>query len=210
MKKYIKLISAVLLSAFILTAASGCKKEEPELPSAKLEEQQMKEIGELAALECYFHNVAKYFEKDASGILFWEKDKHFWVEYSGIVKLGIDVTELRFSIDGNRVTVTMPRAKVLSCKVDEATLNEDSFIIAEGSAKVTAEDQIEAFNEAQSIMVERASSDKELLGYAEQRVRELIGDYIENIGSLINVKYEVTWNYAEASSNTDETSGNKT
>ncbi len=51
--------------------------------------------------------------------MFWYKDKKFWIEYGGIVKLGIDVSLVKIDIQDINVTITLPQAKVLSCKVDE-------------------------------------------------------------------------------------------
>ncbi|MEI3228995.1 MAG: DUF4230 domain-containing protein [Lachnospiraceae bacterium] len=50
---------------------------------------QMKAICELATMKCYYHNVAKYTREDAAGILWWKKDRRFWIEYDGIVTMGM-------------------------------------------------------------------------------------------------------------------------
>lgn len=47
------------------------------------------EICELATLRCYYHDVAE-FEKQSNG-LFNYGYKKFWIEYDGIVDVGIDV-----------------------------------------------------------------------------------------------------------------------
>ena len=77
---------ALLLAAMILLPFSACgKTEKEERINMEPQVSQMKAICELAVMDCYYHNVAKFTEKDAEGALFWKKDKHFWVEYSGIV-----------------------------------------------------------------------------------------------------------------------------
>jgi len=40
----------------------------------------MKTIANLAVMDVYYHNVAKFKEEDVKGVLLWKKDKHFWVE----------------------------------------------------------------------------------------------------------------------------------
>lgn len=79
-----------------------------------------------------------------------EKDRKFWVEYSGVVTIGIDTSLVTMEIDGDIVTITIPPAKVFGCKVDKETLTKDSFIVAQDSAAVEAEHQTEAFKDAQA------------------------------------------------------------
>lgn len=62
---------------------------------------EMRAICELSTMDCYYHNVAKYFEKDAQRG-FWgigKKDKHFWVEYSGVVRMGIDASLVNIEVE---------------------------------------------------------------------------------------------------------------
>ena len=111
---------------------------------------QMKAICELAVMDCYYHNVAKFREENAEGVLFWQKDKHFWIEYSGVVSLGIDVSQVTVEVDDTLVTITIPEAEVLRCQVDSDKLSEDSYIVAKNSAKISAEDEVAAFAQAQA------------------------------------------------------------
>lgn len=183
----------VLLALICLLAIPGCgtnhKVEKEVLP----ELSQMQAICELATMKCYYHNVAKYYEEDASGILWWEKDRNFWVEYAGIVTVGIDTSKVKLKVTGNKVTITMPKARVLDCKVDEATLTADSFIVASDSADVKAEHQTAALAEAQANMEQAASLDNELLANAEQRAQKLLSDYVKNIGDSFGKEYVIEW-----------------
>ena len=95
------------------------------------------------------------------------------------------------------MTITIPKAKILGCRVDESTLNESSFVIAKDSAKVTAEDQTAAFKEAQGKMEEAASQDRTLLKSARQRAQKLLEDYVKNIGESIGVEYTIKWIYLD-------------
>ena len=129
--------------------------------------------------------------------MWWKKDRKFWIEYSGIVTIGIDATLVNVEVEGETVTITIPPAKVLGCKVNEETLSEDSFIVANDSAKVEAEHQTKAFQEAQSKMQEEASNDTALLANAQQRAQKLLEDYVNNIGDRIGKTYEINWIYLE-------------
>lgn len=196
-----------LLTAVMLLLCMGCGKSSDDIKSslkAEPESSQMKMICELATMECYYHNVAKYLEEDASGWWIWSKDKEFWIEYSGVVSIGIDTSNLKIELDGEKVTITMPEAKVLGSKVDETTLTEESFYIAEKSASIEAEDQTAAFKEAQANMEKKASEDTALLGAAQQRAEQLLTDYINNLGNAMGKTYTIQWNYLEKSAKDSE------
>lgn len=191
-KKHIVLF-LIFTILFTSTSCSKLMKEKSIHVEPKI--SQMKAICELAVMDCYYHTVAKYTEEDAEGILWWKKDKHFWIEYSGIVKLGVDVSLVSIDVNDTQITVTLPEAKVLGCKVDSASLTAASFIVDKNSADIEADDEVKAFNEAQSRLEETASSDKALLAGAQQRAQALLEDYITNIGNAVGKQYFIKWSY---------------
>lgn len=188
-----KIVSMVLAAVMCLTCISCGQKEQKTVEEPKV--SQVKAICELAVMDCYYHNVAKYFEEDASGIWLWKKDKKFWIEYSGVVRIGIDASQVQMEVKDKQVEITMPKARVMNCTVDAATLNTDSFIVASDSAKVEAEDQTKAFREAQKNMEEEASGDSALLAAAQQRAQNLLEEYVKNVGSVTGTEYTITWKY---------------
>lgn len=188
-----KIVSMVLAAVMCLTCISCGQKEQKMVEEPKV--SQVKAICELAVMDCYYHNVAKYFEEDASGIWLWKKDKKFWIEYSGVVRIGIDASQVQMEVKDKQVEITMPKAKVMNCTVDAATLNTDSFIVASDSAKVEAEDQTKAFREAQKNMEEEASGDSALLAAAQQRAQNLLEEYVKNVGNVTGTEYTITWKY---------------
>ena len=190
-----KLVCLFIIFTMCITTAS-CSKDNT-LKEIEPQASQMKSICELATMRCYYHNVAKYTEENASGMWFWEKDRKFWVEYAGIVNIGIDTSKVKMEVKKDNVNITIPQAQVLDCKVDNATLTEDSFIVAKNSAKVEAEHQTAAFKEAQSKMQEAASNDTALLSNAQQRAQKLLEDYVNNIGNCIGKKYKINWTFED-------------
>ena len=80
-----KLLSSFLVLSLLFTFA-GCNskpKEEPKIVEKTIEVKEMREIAELATVDCYFHNVAKS-DRDLNPAWyqFWEKkNMRFWVEY---------------------------------------------------------------------------------------------------------------------------------
>ncbi len=193
-----KKLSVLMLMAVMMICSSCGKKEEESKKTPKPEIAQVKSICELATMDCYYHNVAKYYEEDADGILLWKKDKHFWIEYEGVVTLGIEASLVTIEVDyENVVTITMPMAEVLNCKVDETTFSEDSFIIADDSADITAEDQTQAFKIAQYNMRTTAENDTALLASAQERAQKLLTDYVNNMGDAFGVEYDIKWVYLD-------------
>ena len=190
-----KLVCLFIIFTMCITTAS-CSKDNT-LKEIEPQASQMKSICELATMKCYYHNVAKYTEENASGMWFWEKDRKFWVEYAGIVNIGIDTSKVKMEVKKDNVNITIPQAQVLDCKVDNATLTESSFIVAKNSAKVEAEHQTAAFKEAQAKIKEAASNDTALLSNAQQRAQKLLEDYVNNIGNCIGKKYKINWTFED-------------
>ncbi len=208
MKKYV--ISIVFaLSCFFLSSCGTMHAGEDTEESLETEAfsdtepqlSQMKTICDLAVMDCYYHNVAKYYEEDASGVLLWKKDKHFWVEYTGKVTIGIDASLLSMSLEGDQITISLPEAKILRSSVDQESLNESSYIVDEKSAKIKAEDEVRAFSEAEQNMQDAAYADKTLMEEARQRVKTLLEDYINNLGNAIGKTYSINWIYVDADGN---------
>ena len=188
-----KRLTAMLLCALTLLACAACGGEEAAPPEIEPQVSRMRSICELAVMECYYHNVAKYKEEDAESFLFWSRDKHFWIEYSGVVELGVDASLVSMELQEDTVTITLPEAKVLSCTVDSSSLTEDSFIVDKASAKITAEDETAAFAQAQAQMEAAAAEDRVLLTSARERAQTLLEAYVRNIGQAVGREYTVRW-----------------
>lgn len=194
-----KKIVALLMTIFMAVTMVACGNNQVELEPEEPEVAQMKAICELAVMDCYYHNVAKFKHEDADGVLWWKKDKHFWIEYSGVVKLGIDVSLVEIEVNDTTVYITLPEAKILGCKVDENKIDKDSYIVAKKSADIEAADEIEAIKAAQAEMERQASSDTVLLANAQQRAQSLLEEYIKNIGVATGKEYTIKWEYAKFS-----------
>lgn len=187
----------ILISAVLTLSLAACSDTEPAPVDMEPKTSQMKAICELAVMDCYYHNVAKYELKDAEGFLWWTKDKNFWIEYSGVVTIGIDVSRVTVEVDGTKVTISIPAAEVLRYTVDSSSLTEDSYIVAKDSAAIEAEDEIAAFSVAQADLEATASQDTALLASAQQQAQQLLEDYINNIGKATGKSYTIEWIYLD-------------
>ena len=190
-----KKIISILCVGMLLLSLNGCKSMEKEEKSAQINLQQMQEICQLATLECYYHNVAK--SDTSKRVLWWNTNKKLWIEYTGIVKMGIDVSKVSMEVeDDDTVVITLPNAQILGCKVDEDSLTEDSYYIEKqglGAGDITADIQTNAFQEAQKNMREGAENDTTQLFHARQRAKSLLESYVKNIGNVIGKDYKIEW-----------------
>lgn len=70
-----KRLAALLLTFSIILICTSCGNSSKENTLAEIEPQlsQVQSICELAVMDCYYHNVAKFLEEDASGFLWWKR-----------------------------------------------------------------------------------------------------------------------------------------
>ena len=195
MKKTIEVLAIVAMLG--LFCSCGAEENVADTTQMQPELSQMKAISELATMECYYHNVAEYYKKDATGYFLWKKDKNFWISYDGIVTLGIDTSGLGLEVKGENVKITIPEAKVLSSKPDPDSITDDSYYYDKKSAKASADDQTEAYKQAEEEMEKAAASDSALLAQAQQRVQFLLEDYVKNMGEVLGKEYMITWDIKE-------------
>ncbi len=154
-------------------------------------------ICELSTLRCYYHNVAEL-KKDPDGLFQygWFKYgyKKLWMEYTGIIEVGIDVDQVEVNEpdENNVVYVYVPDAKITNVSADENSMSEP---ISESGkfTEITSEDQNNAFTQAQSEMQKKAEDDASILNRAKSNAKKLIEQYIINVGDQIGEKYTVKW-----------------
>lgn len=189
----------VLLAVLVCLLCTACGTEKKE-PEQELELNKMQAICEMTTMKCTYHNVAKYFQEDAAGVWIFKKDKNFWIEYDGVVELGIDASKLSYEIEDDVVTITLPETKVLNCYVDSESLGDKNIIKAGDSAKIKAEDTAVAFEEAQSKMQEKAEQDEKLLSMAQDEAKLLLSNYVKSVGKAAGKNYTIEWKEAKTSS----------
>ena len=117
-----KSVSLLLVLTFLLGMLTGCTgiKLQPD-------EAEIKSICELSTLECRYHQVAESTKDPEKGVgHLLDQEAKCWIEYDSIVTMGVDATKLSMTIDGDTVTVTIPKAKILRIDVDT-----DSYVNAE-------------------------------------------------------------------------------
>lgn len=194
---HLTFVLAMLVCFMSGCSSSGATSSGNQAPNIT----QIRSICELATLECYYHNVAKSVKYKQEGIThLGEKDRAFWIEYTGTVKLGIDMSRVSMDMDDNKVTITIPEAEVLEVSVDDSSYNEDSYIMSQdgwNKNKITAEDATEAIKAAKENMKQTAMENSSLLLNAQERAKKLIENYLVRIGDAVGVKYDIDWKYLD-------------
>lgn len=188
--KNTKFTCVILITLLSINCLFGCgsQKQKPDFSS-------IKSVCELSTLKCYYHNVATY-EKNAHGLLkvFGSGYKKIWIEYSGIVNLGIDINKVDISEPdtNNVITIKIPDAEVQSTSLDKSTLSEpltDKGVFT----KITTEEKTEVLSSAQQNMKETAQKDTSLLAQAKEHAKLILQGYINNLGEEFNDEYTIKW-----------------
>lgn len=172
-----------------------------------LDHATVSSICELATLRNYYHNVARYEEelsegvKKATDILLWPFEqfikpgyKQLWIEYSGIVEMGIDVNSVDIRQDNKYgvFDIYIPDAKVLNVYADDDSFSKP---ITETGwfASITTKDRVKTYSMAQSAMRKEAENDQALLERAKHNAKTLLEQYIVNMGKEMGVNYTIQW-----------------
>lgn len=186
----------VILIVLLLLVITGCGKKNLDVkPSLS----QVRNISDLATVKAYYHNVAKVEKKKGQGLThLFEVDRKYWIEYTGVVKIGIKMSSITIDEKDNVVTINMPRAEILShhCENyndDSIYKNEDGF----NENKIEDSEINEAIKKADEEMLEKVKNNQSLFNRAEDGAEKLIQNYIEQVGKISGKKYEVKFVYGE-------------
>ena len=191
-----KILLTFGLLFFVVTIALGVfiiGYEKPEKDSKrKADFSGITKICELATLRCFYHNTTEL-RQDATG-LFNYGYKKLWMEYTGIIEVGIDADQVKVEKpdENNVVKVSVPEAKILNVTADTASMSQpitDTGIFT----KITTEDQDEAFSQAQEDMEQEAKENQSILARGQDNAKKLIEEYIVNVGRQIGETYTVEW-----------------
>lgn len=199
-----KNMKIIRLSLFVLilsvTFLSGCSKKDNTAATKQENVPQLdaiKNICQLATLECRYHNVAKSKKTAGEGLVhLGEKERIFWIEYTGVAEISFDLNELKMKTNGTNIKITLPEPTITT-QVDPDSWTPGSYVISDDhwiqKNPITADDQTQAINEAQLAMEENLRNNSSLLTTASQQAKELITNYIDQIGEATGTAYTVSW-----------------
>lgn len=154
-------------------------------------------ICELATLRCYYHDVAEYV-KTPDGLFKYGFGqygyKKMYIEYNGIVEIGIKVGEVKVGEPDKNgiVKIYVPQAEILNVDADKKSMS-DPIIETGILTTITTEEKASAFSDAQATMRANTEADASIMNQAHNNAKELLKQYIVNAGKQIGVKYTVEW-----------------
>lgn len=194
-KKKIRILKVNIIIFCILAIIAIVIFKFPDSKKEAVEEVNFSDVSkicELATLRCYYHDVAE-FQKDSTG-LFSYGAKKMWMEYNGVVSVGVDVEQVKVETptDDGVVKIYVPQAIILDINADKTTISdpiEETGILT----KITADEKAQAFSAAQATMRENAESDTKLLNQAHNNAKELLKQYVLTVGKQIGQNYTVQW-----------------
>ena len=178
----IVLFLALMAGSFIMGAVLTHQESEPVI-TADLLGQQLRDIQELSTVEYHYTNMGRFEnQKDFYGWKVPFTTKSFIVAYDGVIKAGVDLSEMKIEVSGKTITVTMPEAKVLSHEMDEESLEvyDETHNIFN---PIEIEDYTQ-FTADQKESIEARALDNGLLTSAAQRAENTVRGLIEALPGM--------------------------
>lgn len=196
MKKIWKIV--VIVIAFL--CITGCNKNNEKLIAENLEKIDL--TGDLVTYEAYYHNVVEYEQEKGTGIThILEKDRKLFIEYTGTIKLGIDMSKVEVKVKGKEIDVYIPKAKIIGePNIDKDTFKKENFIQSKegiNKNKITADDSEAAFRKAQENIKKEAMENDKILALAQKRAKVILENNIKAVINLNSSQYEINWEYGQ-------------
>lgn len=192
-----KIIFLIMIALTI--CLTGCSKGKIEDLAENVKKIQL--TGNLVTYQAYYHNVIEYDKKAGSGIShLFEKDRRLFAEYTGTIKLGIDMSKVKIEVKGKEINVFIPTASVIGePNVDKDDFKTENFIEDDdgfiNKNPLTLDDSIAAFEKAQKNIKDDASNNKDLLSIAQKRAKVILEENIRQLSGLSDKEYNINWEY---------------
>lgn len=152
---------------------------------------RIQNICDLATLECRFHNVG--ISKEDAGLFNWGS-KEIWIEYDGTITAGIraDKVIIEDPTTNGVVRIHLPPVEILSEDVDQSTIE---LLVDDGTwfASVSGSDQIKVMEKSQKEMRKEAQTYTHIYDQARNNAKNILEQYVINVGKLTGNTYTVEW-----------------
>lgn len=154
---------------------------------------ELRTMGELTTVEYLYTDAGKFTDlKQIKGIDIPLTTKSFLIKWNGVIKAGLDVTEITIYTEENAKTIVVqiPQAEILSHEIDNdslETLDEHNNIFN----KITVDDVNSFIGESKKFMEQRAI-EHGLLEKAMENSETLIMKFLESNNDIYdNYKIEI-------------------
>lgn len=106
-----------------VSAGKRTTEEAPPVITGRVLEDRLQAVQKLVSTEYYYTKMGSYEDrKDFHGWNIPFTTKRFIVSYDGIIRAGVDLSQVAVEVGENRVTVTLPQAAVLSHDISEESV----------------------------------------------------------------------------------------
>ena len=189
----------IVIIILLMFTTTSCKKETFDLEKSV---SNISLFGNLVTNKVYYHNVAEFDGSDSNFFLrLFGINKKVWIEYTGLTDLSIELSDVKPTVNGNKIHVFIPKTKIGKCYVQNENVNDIIFYTSDGNifnlGNVSTKEGAEALSEAQKLMCDAVKSDKELLRKAQKRAESLIKDKIKAFTNGSDSSYTVEWEYED-------------
>lgn len=181
---FIFIIAVIVgVSVFAIVSFKSSKKKVKTISESTL--QDALEISELSTVEYTYNAVTRAYDEDGETLM-------YSVAYDGIVKAGIDFSQIDLDIDEEKkiIRITVPDVEIIDYVVDEGSLE----YIFEKDKYNTATVSQAAYKICKADLENKASRESELLSLAQENaistVSGLVEPWIEQIDNTYKIIVE--------------------
>lgn len=157
--------------------AAGDKKADM---SAVVIQNQIIAMSELGTMNYSYTELGKYETKsDFYGVTIPFTTNSFILTYEGTIKAGVDMSEAKVAVKDKNVTITLPKAKILSHEIDENSIeiyDEKTSIFNPFTVKDYTE-----FYADQKEKVEKKALEKGLLTEAQEQAETVLSGMLSEL-----------------------------
>ena len=191
------LVVAVLLVVIIAAIASRSDMVQPE-PSITAEtlREQLEYVKDLVTVEYYYTDAEKQElpgKKLFNAIPMPFTKKTLIISYDGVIKYGVDVSQVGLSVNGiaKTVTVEIPKAKIISHEIPE----EGFHVLYESSGpfnKISIDD-VTRFRMVQKDKMENKAEEKDMPRKAQEQSGDAIFALLKAVPGMEEYTLEVEY-----------------
>lgn len=186
------ILLVVLAAVFFLGAHMGKQESSPTaeinadpIITSDLLGQQLRTVQELVTVEYHYTNMGKF--ENQADFYGWKvpfTSKSFIVSYDGIIKAGVDLSEVEPEVDDldHTITITLPKSEIMSHEIPEDSIEvfDETHNIFN---QITIEDYTD-FTKDQKEAVMQKAIDNGLLTSADEKARESVESFLTLIPGM--------------------------
>lgn len=188
LKRRIALVAvaaAVLVVTFTIGAVWSRGHTQPTVTSDLLS-QQLVSVSELATVEYHYTNMGKFeHQADFYGWKVPLTRKSFIISYDGVIRAGVDASQIRSDVSGKTIRVTLPEAKILTHEIDD-----DSIEIFDETKNIFNQLEISdytGFAADQKTKIEQRALDNGLLDEARTRAAGAVRGLLSQMPGIAGI-----------------------